>query len=56
LAVTHQTLADELGTVREIVTRWLRRLEREGWVMLGREQIEITNDAALRELAATLST
>jgi CRP/FNR family transcriptional regulator len=56
LAVTHQTLADELGTVREIVTRLLRRFEREGWVTLGREQIEITNGAALRELAATLST
>ncbi|WP_210543015.1 Crp/Fnr family transcriptional regulator [Rhodoferax sp. PAMC 29310] len=54
LAVTHQTLADELGTVREIVTRLLRRFEREGWVALGREQIEITNGAALRALAATL--
>ena len=56
LAVTHQTLADELGTVREIVTRLLRRFEREGWVTLGREQIQITNGAALRELASTLST
>jgi CRP/FNR family transcriptional regulator len=55
LAVTHQTLADELGTVREIVTRLLRRFEREGWVTLGREQIHITNGAALRELASTQS-
>ena len=54
-AVTHQALADELGTVREIVTRLLRRFEREGWVTLGREQIQITNSAALRALAATLS-
>ena len=54
LAVTHQVLADELGTVREIVTRLLRRFEREGWVALGREQIDITNSAALRELAASL--
>jgi CRP/FNR family transcriptional regulator len=51
LAITHQTLADELGTVREIVTRLLRRFEREGWVALGREQIQITNGAALRELS-----
>ena len=56
LDITHQTLADELGTVREIVTRLLRRFEREGWVALGREQIQITNSAALRELSATLAT
>jgi len=55
LAITHQTLANELGTVREIVTRLLRRFEREGWVTLGREQIQITNGPALRELAASLS-
>lgn len=55
LAITHQALADELGTVREIVTRLLRRFERDGWVALGREQIQITNSAALRELAASLA-
>lgn len=55
LAITHQTLADELGTVREIVTRLLRRFEREGWVTLGREQIQIVNGAALRELASSLA-
>ncbi|WP_363260484.1 Crp/Fnr family transcriptional regulator [Rhodoferax sp.] len=48
--VTHQMLADELGTVREIVTRLLRRFEREGWVTLGREQIQIVDSAALRAL------
>jgi len=51
LNVTHQTLADELGTVREMVTRLLRRFEREGWVSLGREQIQIISSAALRDLA-----
>lgn len=55
LAVTHQTLADELGTVREIITRLLRRFEREGWVTLGREQIQIINGPALRALASSLS-
>ena len=48
---THQNLADELGTVREIVTRLLRRFEREGWVELGRERIRIVDSAALRGLA-----
>lgn len=54
LHTTHQALADELGTVREIITRLLRRFEREGWVSLGREQIQITHSAALRELAASI--
>lgn len=53
LNLTHQTLADELGTVREMVTRLLRRFEREGWVSLGREQIQIVNGAALRALVST---
>jgi CRP/FNR family transcriptional regulator len=52
--VTHQVLADELGTVREIVTRLLRRFEREGWVSLGREQIQIVNASALRLLVSAI--
>lgn len=55
LHTTHQALADELGTVREMVTRLLRRFEREGWVSLGREQIQITHSGALRELAARIA-
>lgn len=51
LTVTHQALADELGTVREMVTRLLRRFEREGWVALSRERIQILNSAALRAAA-----
>jgi CRP/FNR family transcriptional regulator len=54
IAVTHQALADELGTVREIITRLLRRFEREGWVELGREQIRICNSAGLRAMSAAL--
>ncbi|MFO1414232.1 MAG: Crp/Fnr family transcriptional regulator [Burkholderiales bacterium] len=48
---THQALADELGSVREIVTRLLRGFEDRGWVALGRERIEIRNPAALEALA-----
>jgi CRP/FNR family transcriptional regulator len=51
LAVTHQDLADVLGTVREIVTRLLRRFEREGWIELARERIRIRDGAALRRVA-----
>ena len=49
---THQSLADELGTVREIVTRLLKRFERQGWVRTGRERVDILDAAALRALAA----
>ncbi|MDN3542838.1 MAG: Crp/Fnr family transcriptional regulator [Roseateles asaccharophilus] len=52
LQTTHQQLADELGTVREIVTRLLKRFEREAWLSLGRERIEILDPAALRRLAS----
>jgi CRP/FNR family transcriptional regulator len=51
LAVTHQELANVLGTVREMVTRLLRRFEREGWIELARERIRIRDGAALRRLA-----
>jgi CRP/FNR family transcriptional regulator, anaerobic regulatory protein len=49
--ITHQALADELGTVREIVTRLLRRFERADMVELSREHIRIKDVAALRSLA-----
>ena len=52
LHCTHQQLADEIGSVREIVSRLLGRFERAGWVLLGRERIELADPAALRRLAA----
>lgn len=51
LHTSHQALADELGTVREMVTRLLRRFERSGWLALGRERIELRDAVALRRLA-----
>lgn len=51
LRVTHQALADELGSVREIVSRLLRAFEDKGWVDLARERITITDRAALSALA-----
>jgi CRP/FNR family transcriptional regulator, anaerobic regulatory protein len=52
IRITHQALADELGTVREIVTRLLSRFERAGWVRLARERIDILDAPALRAVAA----
>ena len=48
---THQALADELGSVREIVSRLLKNFAEHGWVRLGREQIEVLDAAALKQFA-----
>jgi CRP/FNR family transcriptional regulator, anaerobic regulatory protein len=41
LEATHQSLADELGSVREIVSRLLRDFAGRGWVKLERERITV---------------
>lgn len=51
ITTTHQALADELGTVREMVTRLLKRFEQAGWLQLGRERITLLDAKALRDLA-----
>ena len=48
---THQLLADELGSVREIVSRLLRVFEDRGWVELARERIRLVDREALAALA-----
>lgn len=52
LHTTHQHLADELGSVREMVSRLLKGFADQGLVRLGREQIEILDPAGLRRIAA----
>lgn len=49
--VTHQGLADELGSAREIVSRLLKSFEEQGWVALGRQQITLANPLALKAFA-----
>jgi CRP/FNR family transcriptional regulator len=51
LRITHQALADELGSVREIVSRLLSSFEDRGWIELGRGRIVIRDRAALQRLA-----
>lgn len=41
LRVTHQAIANELGTTREVVSRMLKNLERAGHIRLQRGSIEI---------------
>lgn len=51
LHITHQQLADELGTIREMITRLLGRFEEGKMVALSREKVEILDPARLREIA-----
>lgn len=50
LSATHQQLADELGSAREVVSRQLKEFERHGWVSLHRGAIQITDRPALQKL------
>ena len=52
LSVTHQQLADELGSVREIVSRLLKGFAAQGLVSLGREQLSITDRDGLQKIAS----
>ena len=49
---THQQLADELGSVREMVSRLLKGFAEQGLVKLGREQVELLDAAGLRRVAS----
>ncbi len=49
--MTHQQLADSVGSVREIVTRVLRSFVDQGFVKLGRGSVEVLDAAGLRSVA-----
>lgn len=51
LTTTHQVLAVELGTAREVVSRQLKEFERRGLVALARGRIELRDVPALAGLA-----
>lgn len=48
---THQQIADELGTAREVVSRQLKRFEQKGWLSMGRGLVEIQDRAQLLKIA-----
>ncbi len=51
LTITHQALAVELGTAREVVSRQLKEFERRGLLTLSRGRIDLRDAAALGGLA-----
>lgn len=51
IVCTHQQLADDLGTVREVISRYLKEFHARGLVRLGRKEILIINRLALQAMA-----
>ena len=50
LKITHEKIANHLGTAREVVTRMLRYFQSEGMVRLTRGTVDITDEKKLRKL------
>ena len=48
---THQTIAAELGTAREVVSRILKDFERRGWIGLTRGEIRLIDTSSLAAFA-----
>jgi CRP/FNR family transcriptional regulator len=48
IEMTHQHLADEIGSTREMVSRILEAFADRGWVLLGRKRVELLDPEALR--------
>lgn len=48
ICATHQCIANEVGTSREVVSRSLRLLESHGYIKLNRGQVEIIDFEALK--------
>jgi CRP/FNR family transcriptional regulator len=55
VAKTHQQLALDLGSVREVISRYLAEWERMGWVRASRGMIEVRNRAALAGYSAEVA-
>jgi CRP/FNR family transcriptional regulator, anaerobic regulatory protein len=49
-SATHEELATELGTAREVISRLLKMFERHGAVEIARGRIRLRDDAVLRSL------
>ena len=51
IAMTHQQLASELGTAREVISRQLKQFARQGWIISGRGEIGVAKPTMLDEIA-----
>ncbi len=52
LIITHDEIARDLGTAREVVSRMLKYFQNEGWIIQGRGKVLIKDYSALYDLSA----
>lgn len=52
LSITHDEIARDLGTAREVVSRMLKYFQNEGWIIQGRGNVLIKDYSALYDLSA----
>jgi len=50
IETTHDKIATEIGTVREVVSRLLKEMERKGWIQLSRGKVTVVERSKLEEL------
>lgn len=52
LSITHDEIARDLGTAREVISRMLKYFQNEGWIIQGRGRVLIKDYSALYDLSA----
>jgi CRP/FNR family transcriptional regulator len=50
--ITHDEIARDLGTAREVVSRMLKYFQNEGWIIQGRGKVSIKDYSALYDISA----
>lgn len=53
LSATHQNIATELGSAREVISRQLKELEMKGYIKLNRGSIVLNDIEALQQIASS---
>ena len=53
IQMTHQELAREIGSVREVVSRQLKKFEKKQWIKMRRGEIELIDNSGFKQLIAT---
>jgi CRP/FNR family transcriptional regulator, anaerobic regulatory protein len=51
VSATHQDLANELGSAREVISRQIHEFQRRGWIKTARGAVELVDKSALSKLA-----
>lgn len=51
LLITHDEIARDIGTAREVVSRMLKYFQNEGWIIQGRGKVSIKDYSALYDIS-----